>query len=199
MGLPAMRRGDIGPISDDIPSIFPIVFGVLLFMGTALYTAQRIDERNQYLELRKSAVGLSYVVLNKGYLSDAEFEQACTQQYKDYADRRRVSFVVSLKKFCKYVSLDQQVADIFSAQTDYGGQPCSVDDAYCFDSALSRTGKLCPNPLPKIRNKDSSVVAPVSKTNPPPNFQSLNFPVAVQCNLDGTVRGPGLVNIIVWR
>lgn len=194
-----MKRGDIGPISDDIPSIFPIVFGVLLFMGTALFTAQRIDERNQYLELRKAAVGLSYVVLNQGYVSDEEFDKACAEQYKDYADRRRISFIVSLKKFCRYVSLDQRVADIFSTQTAYPGPPCNLNDPLCIDSTLSRTGKLCPNPAPRIKNSRTGVMQPVSSSNQPPNFQTLNFPVAVQCNQDGTVRGPGLVNVIVWR
>lgn len=187
-----MKRGDIGPISDDIPSIFPIVFGVLLFMGTALYTTQRLDDRNQYLELRKAAVGLSYVALADGYMSDSQFEAACVAQYQDYAERRHVSFMVSLKKFCRYVSLEQSVADVFSPTTAYPGESCPAGGVWC-------TGRVCPNPVPRIKNPVTGVTDRVSAANPPPNFQILNFPVAVQCNEDGTIRGPGVVNIIIWK
>jgi len=192
-----MKRGDIGPISDDIPSIFPIVFGVLLFMGTAMYSAQRIDERNEYLDLRKSLVGLSYVALNKGYISDAEFDAQCTSQYADYADRRRVNFVVSLKKFCRFVSFDQSISSVFSTATNYGVDACNETNPNCIDSAYARTGKLCPNPPPSVTTR--GVSSQIGPANLPPNFQMLNFPISVQCTRDATVKGPGMTSIVIWR
>lgn len=203
------KRGDIGPIADDIPSIFPIVFGVLLFMGTAVFATQRLDERNDYLEIRKAALGLSYVVTQKGYLSDSEFGQACASQYEDYAARRRVEFIVSLKKYCNGVVLDQGGGgDIFSPVTNYPAiSDCpgwaaagSANDCNSADSVF-RKGRICPGTVPKIKNKakPGAPLESVSKDNKPPNFQTLNFPVSAQCNADGTIRGPGLVNVIVWR
>lgn len=211
-----MRRGDIGPISDDIPSIFPIVFGVLLFMSTALYASQKIDERNNYLEMRKAALGLSYVALRSGYVGDAEFDAACASQYSDYAKRRSVEFLVSLKKYCSYVTLEQGPStafpgggpgNIFSPNTQYPAQgpACPPFDSSCLTSPaspVSRTGKTCPSAtgskFPKVRTPSGSL-QPISQENKPPNFQTLNFPVSVQCNADGTVKGPGILNVIVWR
>lgn len=199
--LSSMKRGDLGPIADDIPSIFPIVFGVLLFMSTALYAAQKLDERNAYLELRKAAMGLSYVALRSGYISDAEFDASCISQYSDYAKRRNVDFILSLKKYCNFVTLDQSAGgDIFVPTTDYAsGVPCPSFDLNCNSgAAVSRTGKTCPAPVPRVKSSSGSL-QPVSQANKPPNFQTLNFPVSVQCNSDGTVKGPGLLNVIVWR
>ncbi|GEM_PF-1427604 len=201
-------RGDIGPIADDIPSIFPIVFGVLLFMGTAIYTTQKIDERNQYLELRKAGVGLSYVVLRSGYLSDDDFDASCGSQYSDYAARRHVSFLVSLKKYCNYVTLNQSAGgDIFSNLTNYPpAVDCPTFDPNCKPLGgplgISRTGKTCPalnsDSFPRVKDSHNALKK-VSQSNPPPNFQTFTFPVSVQCSADGTVKGAGLANIIVWK
>lgn len=202
-----MRRGDIGPISDDIPSIFPIVFGVLLFMSTAFYTTQKLDERNQYLEIRKAALGLSYVALRSGYIGDAEFDAACESQYSDYANRRNVEFAISLKKYCTYLTLEQSASlpgggpgNIFSPVTQYpAGVACPSFDPNCNSAgAVSRTGRLCPNPLPLVKSA-SGALQPISQDNKPVNFQTLSFPVSVQCNSDQTVKGPGILNVIVWR
>lgn len=200
----AFKRGDIGPISDDIPSIFPIVFGVLLFMGTAIYTTQKIDERNQYLDVRKSLVGLSYIALSGGYLGDDAFEASCKSQYTDYAKRRAVNFLISLKKYCNYVTLDQDKGgDIFSPITDYPGVNCPSFDPNCNQQTSSqvwKTGKTCPSgkDFPKIKTAGATPQL-VSHSNKPPNFQTLSFPVSVQCNAEGSLKGPGLVNVIVWR
>ena len=53
--------------------------------------------------------------------------------------------------------------------------------------------------MPQIKNPRTGVSAPAGKDNTPPNFQTLNFPVAVQCNADGTIKGTGIINVIVWR
>ncbi len=190
-----MRRAAIGPIGDDIPSIFPIVAGVLLFIGTVLYVAQQLEARNEYLDLRKAGTGLSYAASSKAYVSDADFASDCSVTYKEYAARRRISFLVSLKKFCHYIDLSSSV---FSTKTDYG----SHNNFHQVNGlALSEyrtdyhhNGLWC-------ASEGVSCNAAGACSPQPPNFQAFNFPVAVDCADPNKkpLRGPGVMNVIVWR
>ena len=69
-----MKKGFVGPIGDDIPSIFPIVIGVVLFISTIGFVNSQFDARNEQLSLKKAGLGISYAILRSGYLSDNEFE-----------------------------------------------------------------------------------------------------------------------------
>ncbi len=90
-------RGFIGPIGDDIPSIFPIVAGILLFLGTMAYANNALQLRNQELNLRKAALDLSYIVLEKGFLSAGELNALCDASLRPTGDRGNAKFVVLLK------------------------------------------------------------------------------------------------------
>ncbi len=202
-------KGAIGPIGDDIPSIFPIVAGVLLFMSTALYASDQLSQRNAYLELSKAGAGLSYVVLSAPYLPDDYFNSECVQTYRDYAARRRVDFLITVKKFCHYVDLN---GDIFSVkspyvQGDHGpldtGTPMAGDGGYhalglaC--GSDSTNWNVFPTPC---AGGDCGLKGAVPPARPkqPKNFQSFNFPVSVDCAREtGTLVGMGTLNVIVWR
>ena len=185
-----LKRGDIGAIGDDIPSIFPIVAGVLLFITTILYVNPQYEARNNYLELRKSGIAFSYYALSDGYLSDKQFVDNCPL-YKEFAARRGVKFVFSLKKACQRIDLAD---DVFSATSNLGFRPPISDAEYV-------TGKICstdstaasPTALPKVNG------AQISTTNLPKDFQIYSFPVAVQCDSEATLKGVGVANIVVWQ
>ena len=179
-------RGDIGAIGDDVPSIFPIVAGVVLFIATMAYVWPQYDARNEYLELRKTALSFSYFVANKGFVSDAEFTINCPA-YRDYAARHNVKFVLSLKKACKHLDI---TSDVFTTTTIYaGGAPPSASAAYS-------EGKRCTSEvtgLPKVAGQ------PISKTNLPRDFQMYSFPMAVQCDDANSLAGLGTLNFLVWK
>ncbi|OIO25355.1 hypothetical protein AUJ14_04450 [Candidatus Micrarchaeota archaeon CG1_02_55_22] len=98
----------IGPIGDDIPSIFPIVIGVVLFLGVVMYANQQVDARNNYLEIRKAGLSLSYLVLSRGLITDEQFNDRCTE-YVDYAARQNIKAFISLHKSCEYVDLNAPI------------------------------------------------------------------------------------------
>ena len=98
----------IGPIGDDIPSIFPIVIGVVLFIGVVMYANQQVDARNNYLEIRKAGLSLSYLVLSRGLITDAQFNSRCTE-YADYAARQNIKAFIALHKSCNYLDLNAPV------------------------------------------------------------------------------------------
>ncbi len=90
-------KGFIGPIGDDIPSIFPIVAGILLFLGTMIYVNNAVQQRNAELQLSKAALDLSYVVLEKGFMSKSEFQSVCTASARPTGERSNVHFAIILK------------------------------------------------------------------------------------------------------
>jgi hypothetical protein len=90
-------RGFIGPIGDDIPSIFPIVAGVVLFLGTLVYANNALDARNAELNLRKAGLDLSYAVLEKGFLSTSDLGTVCSGSLVPTAGRFDAMFLVVLK------------------------------------------------------------------------------------------------------
>ncbi|NYZ77901.1 hypothetical protein H0N96_00685, partial [Candidatus Micrarchaeota archaeon] len=101
------RKGFVGPLGDDIPSIFPIVAGVLLFIGTLVYAFGLVQEKNQYLEIRRAGMTLSYIMTEKGVMpTEAEFKAKCDLLLKT-ADTNRVYVLVTLKRYCKTVELFQ--------------------------------------------------------------------------------------------
>ncbi len=180
-------RGFLGPIGDDLPSIFPIVFGILIFMGTMMYAFNELSARDNYLEIRKATLSLSQVVMQRGYLSDAGFTNACESEYKTLARRQSVRVLITVKKFCPTsppihgrgaVDLTQ---DVFSVTRD--SAPYAQRDLQC-----------------SSENKDPNYYADRGKPDFPKDFVILTYPVAVDCMQEpGAVKGIGMVNIIGWR
>jgi hypothetical protein len=193
-------RGAIGPIGDDIPSIFPIVAGVLLFMSTALYASNQLSERNSYLELSKAGIGLSYVVLSSPYMRDDFFKGECTQTYRDYAARRRVDFLITVKKFCHYTDLN---GDIFSVKNPYPPHLSLDTGVYAGDGGYHHLGLACGSDSTNWNAAQAPCAGGVCNLlltgKQPKNFQSFNFPIAVDCGKQEPFVGVGTLNIIVWR
>lgn len=103
-------KGFIGPIGDDIPSIFPIIAGVMLFIATVFYANNEAAQRDSGLNLRKAALELSYVATEKGYV-DASFAGLCESSLKPTAAKSGVYFAVMLND-CTKIGL----VDPFSGQ-----------------------------------------------------------------------------------
>ncbi len=128
-------RGFIGPIGDDIPSIFPIVAGVLLFLGTMAYANNALQLRNQELNLRKAALDLSYVVLEKGFLSAGELNpnvagSLCSTSLRPTGDRGNAKFVVVLKDCAQRNSNLPFEGVANCASTVVGGIPSPEPESY---------------------------------------------------------------------
>lgn len=195
-------RGAIGPIGDDIPSIFPIVAGVLLFMSTAIYASDQLSQKNAYLEISKAGAGLSYVVLSSPYLDDELFEAECQLTYREYAARRRVDFLITVKKFCHYTELGSDIFSIknpYEAQSQpnaYPAQPHSAIDKLPLVGEYHHKGLSCASDSVKCIGGQCGIGTP---PKPPKNFQSFNYPVAVDCGENQPFVGLGALNVIVWR
>jgi hypothetical protein len=182
------RKGFVGPLGDDIPSIFPIVAGVLLFIGTLVYAFGLVQEKNQYLEIRRAGMTLSYIMTEKGVMpTEAEFKAKCDLLLKT-ADTNRVYVLVTLKRYCKTVELFQGGPGEKPELSPFFVEKFSGDAEA--DSGNGRTWLYCSN--------DENVAE--GGFQQPKNAVLLNYPIAVPCPTQSSpTRGVGLINVIVWR
>ncbi|VVB67748.1 Uncharacterised protein [Candidatus Norongarragalina meridionalis] len=164
------RRAFVGPLGDDIPSIFPIVAGVLLFIGTMAYAASLVAEKNSYLEVRKTSLGLSYIVTERGQMKKADLETLCADKLRKFGTNARVKFLITLERECPGYVFETDPKTTYDPNTAYAA--CSNLD---FDA---------------IKPDEVAARSPVV----------LNYPVAVPCPDEGSFTdGFGMINVIVWR
>lgn len=176
-------KGFVGPLGDDLPSIFPIVAGVLLFVASLLYANNLVDQKNQQLDTRKAALGLSYIVTEKGLIDDAaEFKDVkCEDQLKKFAASNRVNFLVTVKRFCRGVR-------IFQKEAPPQESPYFLDESV---DLQARTWMYCTNVEGVPRGQLMDV---------PEHAVALSYPVAVLCpdnNLP--LRGLGMMTVAAWK
>jgi len=177
----AERKAFVGPLGDDIPSIFPIIAGVLLFLSTVYYVSGLVDARSSYLETRKSALDLSYILTEKGFLKPDDFNALCGNRLKSMGSGLNIKFLAFLdvkNGDCAGISFSSYPEGFYGtvAGLDYG--------------AMHRYG-YCTNadPVPeasKLASKQLIV---------------LNYPVSTLCfdNAHSSSRGIGLLTVIAWK
>src|SRR3989344_2121909 len=186
MKLKKERKGFIGPLGDDVPSIFPIVFAVLLFAGTVLYANQLIEQKAKQLEIREGALALSYLVTEKGFVekmpSGSPFKTslgaACEENVKPLASSKSVTFIITLKRFCNGIPIefDGEKSPFFIADSPLEGSTWD----YCTNMPSP------PSPPSLLPQPKDSVV--------------LSYPVAVPCpDEDSFTNGIGVVNVVAWK
>ena len=65
-----MRKGFIGPIGDDLPSIIAIMLALGLFFSAVIYTMNIYNQKISDMETLKGSIELARVVLDKGILTE---------------------------------------------------------------------------------------------------------------------------------
>src|SRR3989338_6701796 len=127
MGMMMKFKGFIGPLGDDIPSIFPIVFSVLLFTGSVLYANQIVSEKAKAIQINEGAMALSYLLTEKGFVElesgEPSLKKVCDEKVKPRASSLGVKFLITLKRFCKGIPADPLSSD--SQYNPYGGVKAS--------------------------------------------------------------------------
>ncbi|MFA4946587.1 MAG: hypothetical protein WC607_03580 [Candidatus Micrarchaeia archaeon] len=166
------KKAFVGPLGDDFPSIFPIVAGVLLFLGTVAYAAGVVDQKNAYFEIRQASLGLGYTLTQRGSLTQMEFDALCGEQATEFARSKAVKFKATLVSRCDgYVYSDDAE---FGEWGDEGYASCDSHGDEEEDYVLS-----------EVAGKNPVV---------------LDYPMAVPCPEAGSNQyGLGSVVVMVWR
>ncbi|MDP3742697.1 MAG: hypothetical protein Q8R15_05260 [Candidatus Micrarchaeota archaeon] len=186
-------RGFIGPLGDDIPSIFPIVAGMLLFISTILYANAQVDSRNVDLKEREATQKLGYLATQKGSFQPGEFQRICETSLKPFAENIGLKFAVVAKRFCDYNCPGPSCQHGINLETS---NIYNEDDAA--SSLEPNPNNICTNDKEDI--KLEYLAARLDKTKAPKNAVVLIYPLAVPCpEQTSPVNGLGTLNVIVWR
>src|SRR3989344_2490778 len=128
-----LARGFIGPIGDDLPSLIPLLVGLVIFFSTFTLTFSTFDERNTEFNDDVSVMRISRVMQSNSYIfSYDNFEELCGQ-----VGLVNIKYVAALSDDAV---TGADVDDIFSVkifQRDEGYFFCSnLEDPSLSDPAL---------------------------------------------------------------
>jgi len=75
-----LERGFIGPIGDDLPSLIPLLFGLVMFFSTFTLTFNTFDDRNVQFDDDISIMRISRTLQSNSYIfSHKNFELLCSE------------------------------------------------------------------------------------------------------------------------
>ncbi len=74
------EKGFIGPIGDDIPSLIPLLVGLVIFFSTFTVTFNAFEEKNAVFDYDLSVMNIARVLQSNSYVTGyEEFEQHCRE------------------------------------------------------------------------------------------------------------------------
>ncbi len=95
-------KGFIGPLGDDIPGVFPIVLGIVLFVSSLLYANGQVQNANNQMNLRSAGLSLAYVVSQNPYLTAGSFNLDCANAWQPLGKNLNLKFIIVVKSYCQY-------------------------------------------------------------------------------------------------
>ncbi|MBI2530455.1 MAG: hypothetical protein HYW05_04915 [Candidatus Diapherotrites archaeon] len=76
--LEKKRKGFLGPIGDDLPSLVPLVFALIIFFSTFTYAMNSMDSRNEDFDADLATLGIARIMRSNGYITGYEdFRRLC--------------------------------------------------------------------------------------------------------------------------
>ncbi|MEK6953449.1 MAG: hypothetical protein AABX01_00455 [Candidatus Micrarchaeota archaeon] len=172
--------GFIGPLGDDIPAIFPIVAGILIFITALAFIETQKADRDRYLAVRSSTLKMSYILTEKGHMGDLNFDSKCKDQLLPFGAGNNLDFAVVLKKQCGPL----HYSDEDNLKLVLDGEEM-VTDRIC--STIEKLQEMQPTSL------DEAIPLDI----PSKNSVILTYPVAVDCSLGK--RGLGMIVVAGWE
>ena len=85
----AMRKGFIGPIGDDLPTMLIILLALGLFFSSVVFAFDLYNQKNEALRVGRGSLEIAKVFTSRGILSEADLSG---NELKGMADRLAVSY-----------------------------------------------------------------------------------------------------------
>jgi hypothetical protein len=172
-------RGYLGPIGDDIPSLIPIVVGMITFFSAFSFTLNEYNQRSASFAADRDTLIIANSLKGDSYLSSfVEFDTAC-----------RGLRVRGLNYVAAVVESNQWNAILLDAQQDPNSHQLSFVADHVF--TIGNT------PLSCSRGIDSPFTSvefgEILKNN---QYVVLSLPVALEIP---TAVVPGTLTVITWR
>lgn len=72
------QKGFLGPIGDDLPSLVPLIFALIIFFSTFTYAMNSMDSRNDDFDADLATLSIARIMRSNGYLTGHEdFRRLC--------------------------------------------------------------------------------------------------------------------------
>ena len=101
-----MRKGFIGPIGDDLPSIIALMLAMGLFFSSVIYVINVYNQKIADMDMLKGSIEIGRAVMNKGVLTRDDLDSNPNANYvaKSYSLSYDV-YLESDKNTCSMESL----------------------------------------------------------------------------------------------
>lgn len=176
----AGERGFIGPIGDDLPSLIPLLFGLVMFFAAFTATFSAFDARNAEFNDEIAIMRVSRVMQSTTYIySHENFRELCGT-----VGILNVNFVAGISDDATNDTKPQDLKpkNLFDVAFFAGGQGGSPASAY----VCSNTGKSALKMSDFLTLKQSLDYKVVSRI----------FPIAVE---DNKVVKPMHLFVVAWK
>lgn len=196
------KNGFLGPIGDDLPSLIPLLFALVVFFSTFTFAFTSFDQKTQLFNLHLTAINIGRTIKGSSYISgycnlkvgggcDAlSFETKCSQLKRDITEAR---FMAGLIELPLNASEEPPNLTGFFASSP-GDRPFyddPADDAKLSAAGIPGTGEFLCSSIPE---------AEFEQKNPfnlrAADIVSYIFPVALET---GHAVQPMRLVVIVWR
>jgi hypothetical protein len=90
----ALRKGFLGPIGDDLPSLIPLVFALIIFFYAFTFAWNAFDQKNRFFDDSREVLDLASIMKGNSYVSGLDkFNENCA---KAQSGVKRIKFAVGL-------------------------------------------------------------------------------------------------------
>lgn len=119
------KKGFIGPIGDDLPSLIPLVFALMIFFSVFTFTWNVFDQKNRVFDDAISIIEVSSILKSNGYIqSKSVFDERCIEAQS----KKRMKFRAGL------IELSTSEKDRFEwidiEQPEYFEDPINPGDVF---------------------------------------------------------------------
>ena len=176
--LQKSQRGYLGPIGDDIPSLIPIIVGLITFFGAFTYTLNEYNHRSQTFTADRDSLVIANALKGDSYLSTySEFATACKGLHV-----RGLDYFVGVVDANRWQVIADQVADESTNKLSL-----IADNLY----PLNNQPLVCAVGLPTpVTASDLGTILANRQ------FSVLAFPVAAESPI---AVSPATLVVITWR
>ena len=72
------QKGFLGPIGDDLPSLVPLIFALIIFFSTFTYAMNSMDSRNDDFDADLATLNIARIMRSNGYITGMDdFKRLC--------------------------------------------------------------------------------------------------------------------------
>jgi len=174
------QKGFLGPIGDDLPSLVPLIFSLIIFFSTFTYAMNSMDSRDDDFDADLATLNIARIVRSNGYITDHnDFARLC-----DMINVAGLNYEVALidtnltYKPENYDSREYEGVNIFDLRI-FDSTPSNADDQDASEF-------LCTN-LPEVPSDFSRIAQRLS---------SRAFPIVLE---DANIAKPMFLVVITWK